>query len=94
MKSPPRPLHGLITAQDYPPAALRRSAEGRTLARLTIGTSGRVGHCSVAQSSGHADLDRRVCDLAITRMRFSPAIDAAGEPIAVDAILQVQWIVD
>ena len=93
VSTPPRPIGGLISDRDYPPHALRREAQGQTRARLLIASDGRVTRCQVAKSSGHEDLDRRVCDLAVTRMQFSPALDAAGRPVAVEVILPVTWLV-
>ena len=76
MATMPRIIAGKITSDDYPPAALRNEAEGRTSASLVIDAHGRVRRCRIAQSSGHEILDSRVCQLALIRMRFSPALDA------------------
>ena len=90
----PRIIAGQITSEDYPPAALRNEAEGRTSAGLVIDPNGRVRRCRIAQSSGHEILDSRVCQLALIRMRFSPALDAAGQPIAVHVVLPVVWKIE
>ena len=91
MVTMPRVIAGTITSDDYPPAALRDEAEGRTSASLSIDAHGRVTRCRIAQSSGHEILDSRVCQLALIRMRFSPALDASGKPVAVQAVLPVVW---
>jgi TonB family protein len=91
VKTLPRSIGGMVSDRDYPSAALRREAQGDTRARLLITSTGLVKSCRIAQSSGHEDLDRRVCDLAVSRMRFSPALDVAGRPVAVEAILPVVW---
>jgi periplasmic protein TonB len=62
----------------YPPAALRAEAQGRVVARLTIGADGRVTDCSVTTSSGNSDLDEATCRISLRRVRFTPAKDQSG----------------
>jgi protein TonB len=90
----PRTIAGQITSADYPAAALRAEAQGRTDASMTIDRSGRVTRCTVARSSGHAILDQQTCSIALSRMRFTAALDAAGQPLAVNVILPVVWAID
>lgn len=94
MATMPRIVAGQITSDDYPPAALRNEAEGRTSAGLVIDPHGRVRRCRIAQSSGHEILDSRVCQLALVRMRFSPALDATGQPMTVQVVLPVVWKIE
>jgi protein TonB len=75
----------------YPPAAQRAEAQGRVVARLSIGTDGRVTDCSVTTSSGNADLDSATCRISKARVRFTPAQDANGSPIASSYTLPVRW---
>ena len=74
-------LAGLISSDDYPPAALRNEEQGTVRVRLTIDTSGRVTGCSVTQSSGSSSLDQTTCRLLQRRARFTPARDNQGQPI-------------
>lgn len=76
----------------YPPAAQRAGAQGRVVARLTIGTDGRVSDCTVTTSSGNADLDSTTCRIARSRVRYTPAKDDNGAPIASTATLPVRWV--
>jgi periplasmic protein TonB len=76
----------------YPPAAQRAGAQGRVVARLTIGTDGRVSDCSVTTSSGNSDLDSTTCRIARSRVRYTPAKDDNGQPIASTATLPVRWV--
>ena len=76
----------------YPPAAIRESAQGRVVARLTVGTDGRVADCQVTASSGNADLDSATCRIARSRVRFTPAQDEAGNPITSTYTLPVRWV--
>lgn len=75
----------------YPPAAIRAGAQGRVVARLTIGTDGRVTDCSVSSSSGNNDLDNTTCRIARSRVRYTPAKDESGNPIQSTVSLPVRW---
>lgn len=80
-----------FSADNYPPAALRAEAQGRVVARLTIGTDGRVSDCSVTSSSGNSDLDETTCRIARSRVRYNPAKDQNGTPISSNVTLPVRW---
>ena len=72
---------GSISDSDYPRAASRARAGGEVIARLAIGTNGRVERCTVTRSSGNADLDTATCRLIERRFRYAPARDAKGNAI-------------
>ena len=76
----------------YPPGALSMQAQGRVVARLTVSTDGRVTSCDVTSSSGNEDLDATTCNIAINRVRFSPALNDAGDPIEATYTLPVRWV--
>jgi protein TonB len=76
----------------YPPAAQRAGAQGRVVARLTVGTDGRVSECSISTSSGNSDLDNTTCRIARSRVRYTPAKDDNGAPIASTQTLPVRWV--
>ena len=76
----------------YPAAAIRAEAQGRVVAKLSVGTDGRVTDCSVTQSSGNSDLDSTTCRIAKSRVRFTPAKDDAGQPMASTFNLPVRWV--
>ncbi|PAX06578.1 energy transducer TonB [Sphingomonas lenta] len=78
-------------ADNYPPAAIRAGAEGRVVARLSVGADGRVSDCTVTTSSGNSDLDNTTCRIARSRVRFTPAQDQEGNPIASTYTLPVRW---
>jgi protein TonB len=75
----------------YPPAAIRAEAQGRVVARLTVGTDGKVTDCTVTTSSNNSDLDSTTCRIAKARVRYSPAKDANGNAIASTVTLPVRW---
>lgn len=79
-------------ADVYPPDAIRAQAQGRVVARLTVGADGRVSGCDITASSGNASLDSTTCRIARSRVKYTPAKDEAGRPIASTATLPVRWV--
>lgn len=71
-------------AQDFPiPPGGRAARIGRAVViALTVGADGAPSGCRIYSSSGLPDTDRRTCDLAMQRLRFRPATDTRGEPVA------------
>ena len=82
-----------FNSDNYPPSALRAGEQGRVVAMLTIGTDGRVSDCEVSTSSGSAALDQATCRIAKSRVRYSPAKDENGQPIASRTSLPVKWVI-
>jgi len=80
-----------ISQDDYPPSSLRNNEEGVTAIAWTINTSGRVENCHTTASSGSAALDRAACAAITRRGRYTPAQDAAGNPIATTSSRRVVW---
>jgi protein TonB len=72
----------LLNNRDYPLAALRFEEEGMTRFRLAVSAAGLVSDCAIAQSSGSATLDVATCRLLSARLRFKPATDRRGRPVA------------
>jgi len=73
-----------IHADDYPEDALRAGSYGRVSLHLQITAEGRVGACSVTETSGWRSLDTASCAAAKHRARFLPARNAQGQAIAGD----------
>jgi len=84
-------LSGGIDPQDYPRRAVERRAQGTTYLRFTILPTGRVRDCVVTRSSGHRDLDAATCPLLERTLRYRPARDASGRPIAETIRGQQDW---
>ena len=61
-----------VSDADYPVRARRIDAEGTSLLRLEVDSSGRLTNCAVIRSSGFPDLDERGCLLYRSRARFEP----------------------
>jgi TonB family protein len=83
---PPQMLNAehIMTADDYPTAALRAGDYGVVSIHLQVAADGRVSGCAVTETSGSAPLDQVTCNIALRRARFAPARDAAGLAIAGD----------
>lgn len=86
-----RRIQGNITSNDYPRDAERAGAQGMVVARLTIGTNGRVAECRLRASSGNASLDAATCGLLVKRFRFLPARDASGRPVPDTIEWEQEW---
>jgi TonB family protein len=84
-------LNSYFSTDDYPAEALRAGAEGTVQFRLEIDTEGRVSRCNLVRSSGNASLDARTCEVLISRARYEPARNAAGEAIPGTDEGRVTW---
>lgn len=84
--APTKPVHigGAINkASDFPiPPGGREARIGKSvIVKLTISPAGRAVACSVYDGSGFPESDAIVCRLAMERLRFKPATNAAGEAV-------------
>lgn len=84
-------LGGIIRGDDYPMEALLREEQGTVGAVLTIDKTGRVSNCTIGSSSGSASLDRATCKILTERAKFSPALDAQGQPVASSFSQRITW---
>jgi TonB family protein len=90
--APTQSLASLLSYADYPDAAVREGAEGRTGFTLNVDARGRVTNCTIEQSSGSTLLDEVTCRLMMTRARFLPARDVAGSAIADTYSSTINWV--
>ncbi|CAN5524233.1 hypothetical protein BH10PSE14_BH10PSE14_19110 [soil metagenome] len=77
---------------NYPPAAVRAARQGRVVAAIGVDAAGAVTSCTVAESSGTTILDTATCEIATAHIRFDPATDHGGRPIASTYKLAVRWV--
>lgn len=75
-------LSGGLRDSDYPRAALGQRLAGTVSVRFTVLPSGRISNCRAVRSSGSPLLDDTTCRLLTERLRFRPATDGNGRPIA------------
>jgi TonB family protein len=94
--TPPTLLNrdSVFSFQDYPDESLRNNQFGIVSVLLRIAADGRVGSCSVTESSGHARLDAQTCAVLRSRARFEPARSADGTKIAGEYQLATPWGID
>ena len=64
---------------------------GRIGITLKVNTDGRPSNCRVARSSGNPSVDTLFCQLAVDYVRFRPAKDANGRPVAQDITWYPDW---
>lgn len=81
-----KPVHisGRIDrAADFPvPPGGREARIGKAvILALTVSPEGRATACRIYKSSGLPETDEVTCQLARERLRFKPALDAAGQPV-------------
>jgi protein TonB len=79
-----------------PDAAYRRITanhmrRGSATIGLRVNPDGTASNCRIARSSGDPQVDAILCDLATRRLRFSPARDAQGRPVAQDIRYTPTW---
>lgn len=82
-----------ITADDYPPAAIRAGEQGAVATIITVSPDGRVSDCRIDVSSGSALLDERTCAILRERGRFRPARDAVGRSTVATLARRIVWAI-
>jgi protein TonB len=74
----------LDTASDFPiPEGGRQSRFGKSVTVVfTVTTDGRATNCSIARTSVDSETTALVCGLVAQKIRFNPARDRNGNPVA------------
>jgi protein TonB len=88
----PRFRSGSIDWRDVPPPVLAQAPRGTVRFRMLVAEDGRVRDCRVTGSSGFPGLDQATCAAAVRRLRWYPARDTAGRPIAAWVPGSNEWI--
>jgi len=83
MAEPPHLATPVLTGRDFP-RQLLDEWPGRTTVfmRLRIDPRGAVSECTVDRGTGVPSIDGEVCNLAHQRLRFHPALNRSGQPVA------------
>ena len=76
---------------DYRQLAAGRLSAGRATVSITVDTDGQPTDCRIARSSGDVVVDAGLCPLVARRLRFRPALDAAGTPIPYSLNYIANW---
>lgn len=91
-----KPVHiagSIDNARDFPvPPGGRDARRGtQVIVRFIVSPDGRARDCTVYRPSPDKEADRITCQLAETRLRFRPAMDANGNPVAAPFYWRQQW---
>ena len=91
-----KPVHisgGIDNARDYPvPDGGREARRGtQVIVKVTVGVNGRASNCSIFRASPDTQADSLTCQLVVERLRFKPATDANGDPVAAPFYWRQRW---
>ena len=70
-----------IRSADYPDDALRSGEQAVLNYRLTVGPNGVPTDCDIVRFTNATEFDAVSCKRMMERARFTPALDAQGQPI-------------
>jgi protein TonB len=80
---PPRLLTPVLRGRDFPQDLLESwPGGGQVFLRLRIDPSGFVSECIIDRGTGMPTIDSEVCALVHQRLRFRPALNRVGQPVA------------
>ncbi len=77
---------------DYPTESLEAREEGELAVQFDVTEAGAVENCKVIRSSGYLRLDDATCPLVEERVRYRPALDAAGKPMRSGDVRVWRWV--
>ncbi|HUP67020.1 MAG TPA: TonB family protein, partial [Sphingomicrobium sp.] len=80
-----------IPDREYRRLAATGLQSGRVGVTIKVNTDGSVSNCRIARSSGDGGIDALMCELALRYIRFQPARDASGRPVAQDMTFFPNW---
>ena len=80
-----------LTRGDYRSIAQGRLSSGRAMVSLRVEPTGIPSNCRVVRSSGDPVVDGGLCPLIEARLRFRPALDDRGRPIAYQLQYVATW---
>jgi len=90
-KFTPAQLVRNISRGDYRAIAGDRMPQGIAMVSLRVEPDGTADNCRVVRSSGDAIIDRNLCPLVTSRLRFRPARDDRGLPIPYQLQYVARW---
>ena len=80
---PPHLVTPVLTGREIPPELLDQWPRRSTVfMRLRVDARGYVAECTVDRGTGVPAIDSTICNLAHDRLRFRPALDRSGQPVA------------
>src|SRR5690349_10189527 len=80
---PPRLVTPVLTGRDIPFELFDQWPPNATVfMRLRVDARGYVAECTIDRGTGRAAIDNTVCNLVHERLRFRPALNRSGQPVA------------
>jgi protein TonB len=80
---PPHLSTPVLNGRDFPPDMLEQWPSGTTVfLRLRVDARGYVSECAMDHGTGIQSIDSQVCNVAHERLRFRPALNRSGQPVA------------
>ena len=80
---PPHLVTPVLTGRDFPRGMLEQWPAGLPVfLRLRVNPQGFVSECNVLRGTGVPVIDAVMCDMAHDRLRFRPAVNRSGQPVA------------
>ncbi|MEM6475677.1 MAG: TonB family protein [Pseudomonadota bacterium] len=70
------------TPVDYPVASWQADEEGLVRFDIAVDVEGEATDCTITESSGHATLDAKTCEIVMERAKFDAGLAAEDEPEA------------
>ena len=80
-----------IPDREYRRFAATGASSGTVAISIRVNPDGSVSNCRVTRSSGNPYADSLMCQLTVQYVRFSPALDPSGRPIAQDVTWMPNW---
>ena len=80
-----------IPDREYRRLAATGIESGSVGVTIKVNEDGSVSNCRVARSSGDQKIDALMCQLTLRHVRFEPARDPRGRPIAQDMTFVPNW---
>jgi len=80
-----------IPDREYRYLAATGIPSGSVGVTVKVEPDGRVSNCRIARTSGDRSIDALMCQLTLRYIRFDPARDRAGRPVAQDVTFFPNW---
>jgi len=80
-----------IPDREYRMLASSGLQSGSVGVTVRVNTDGSVSNCRISRSSGNPEADGLMCQLTLRYIRFEPARDPSGRPVAQDVTFVPNW---
>jgi len=80
-----------IPDREYRRLSATGISKGTVGVTIKVNTDGTPSNCRIARTSGDGSIDSLMCELTLRYVRFSPALDDQGRPVAQDITFYPNW---